>query len=536
MADLRDITGKNRKFKGTTGITVGDDTATTAQRVDEKGRLRFNDTTDLLEYYTGSEWKSIDAPPTIISFSVDGRTASTSQYIVSGTSGSIDIDINGSLFSDGISVTFLGTGGGNVTPSTTTFNSGSSLTATINDVSVFNASFEPWTVKVENPSGLSAQLDDALVVDAAPVFTNAADTNFDIQQFTRSSVSIPAASLCGATDPDGDALTYTITSGSLPSGLSINSGSGEITGTLSGTVSTDTVSTFTVTASGSLLNSSRQFTVTEKPEAVETFTTSGTFSVPTGLTAVDVLVVAGGGTSGRGIPTNVPGGGGGAGGLIFRPGFTVTPGGTVSVTVGGGGSPAPSDAGTPGQDSVFGTLTAKGGGGGGAWSAQSGQAGGSGGGGGPGNGANAGGGSGTQPGQPGDSGTYGFGNGGGSSSPGWNPTDNGGGGGGGGGGAGAGGGNASGQTGGSGGNGRSYDISGSPTFYAGGGGGGGPGTGPGGQGGGGNGAGPVGPNTCADGQGGANNTGGGGGGPTCRGNGDTPNAASGGPGIVIVTY
>jgi hypothetical protein len=31
-------------------------------------------------------------------------------------------------------------------------------------------------------------------------------------------------------------------------------------------------------------------------------------------------------------------GGGGAGGLIFVPGFTVTPGGTVSVTVGCGGA------------------------------------------------------------------------------------------------------------------------------------------------------------------------------------------------------
>jgi hypothetical protein len=55
----------------------------------------------------------------------------------------------------------------------------------------------------------------------------------------------------------------------------------------------------------------------------------------TGITSVDVLVVAGGGAGGT-----HHGGGGGAGGLIFVPGFPVTPGGTVSVTVGcGGGQP-----------------------------------------------------------------------------------------------------------------------------------------------------------------------------------------------------
>jgi hypothetical protein len=35
MADSRDITGKNRKFTGTTGIKLP--TGTTAQRVDEAG-------------------------------------------------------------------------------------------------------------------------------------------------------------------------------------------------------------------------------------------------------------------------------------------------------------------------------------------------------------------------------------------------------------------------------------------------------------------------------------------------------------------
>jgi hypothetical protein len=92
--------------------------------------------------------------------------------------------------------------------------------------------------------------------------------------------------------------------------------------------------------------------------------------VPSGITSVDVLVVAGGGSGGK-----QHGGGGGSGGLVFKPGFAVTPGGTVSVTVGDGGAGAPFPF-TPdtqprapaGQDSVFGTLTAKGGGAAGVWS------------------------------------------------------------------------------------------------------------------------------------------------------------------------
>ena len=72
MSDLRDFTGKNRKFTGTSGIRVSDEGSGPGDRVNEKGRLRFNDTTDLLEYYNGTDWKSIDAPPVVNSFSIDG--------------------------------------------------------------------------------------------------------------------------------------------------------------------------------------------------------------------------------------------------------------------------------------------------------------------------------------------------------------------------------------------------------------------------------------------------------------------------------
>ena len=61
MADLSSFTGKNRRHTGTS-ITVSDSTGTTpGTRVNGTGRLRFNSDNNLLEYYTGSEWKSIDS-------------------------------------------------------------------------------------------------------------------------------------------------------------------------------------------------------------------------------------------------------------------------------------------------------------------------------------------------------------------------------------------------------------------------------------------------------------------------------------------
>lgn len=80
------------------------------------------------------------------------------------------------------------------------------------------------------------------------------------------------------------------------------------------------------------------------------------------LTAVEVLVVAGGGGGGGSTA-----GGGGGGGVIYNTNFAVTPGSALTVTVGAGGQgTVRADQGaatnTSGGNSVFGSLTAIGGG------------------------------------------------------------------------------------------------------------------------------------------------------------------------------
>ena len=109
---------------------------------------------------------------------------------------------------------------------------------------------------------------------------------------------------------------------------------------------------------------------------VQSFTSVGstTWTVPSGITSVRVLVVAGGGGTGGYS-------GGGAGGLIENASYSVTPGSVISITVGAGGAgdQGYGVAGTSGGNSAFGSITAIGGG---AGSPENGLDGGSGGGGG----------------------------------------------------------------------------------------------------------------------------------------------------------
>lgn len=107
---------------------------------------------------------------------------------------------------------------------------------------------------------------------------------------------------------------------------------------------------------------------------VHTFLSSGAFEVlDSNLVNVRVLLIGGGGAGGLGLGAQ---GGGGAGGYLHNPSFAVSMQ-SYAVTVGNGGAVA----GDNGQDSVFDTLTALGGGHGGNYEGGAGGDGGSGGGG-----------------------------------------------------------------------------------------------------------------------------------------------------------
>lgn len=227
---------------------------------------------------------------------------------------------------------------------------------------------------------------------------------------------------------------------------------------------------------------------------IHTFTTSGTLSPLSSLTAQYLIVAGGAGTDT---------GGGGAGGLLTGSGLTLDTNSIYTVTVGAGGTIGPTTNGSNSSFSAYGTAAVGGGRGGNGGLA--GQSGGSGGGG-----------YGTSTFQAGGSATSGQGNAGGNG----NTTA-----GGGGGGSGAVGTAATATAGGAGGTGTASSISGASVTYAGGGGGGGSTSG-GSAGSGGGGAGATSGAATA----GTANTGGGGGGSYSAAGG------TGGSGIVIISY
>ena len=467
--------------------------------------------------------------------------------VVSGDgTGNHTFTLTGTNFT-GATATLINNSGTAVAFSSVTVNSSTQITAVIAKSSLPNAG-EPYDVKVTGTNNITAQLDNQINIDASPVFVTSSGSLGDVIATTAGSFSV------NATDPESAGnVTFELQSGSLPPSYAITNTAAEggtaiIAGTDSTTSSTTTFNFVLRAVDAASNTTSRAFSIRSRIPVSESFTSSGTFSVPAGITAADVLVVAGGG-SGDSSYTSAAGGGGGAGGLIFFPSYPVTPSGTITVTVGNGGPKSPSPSiGAFGQDSVLGSpgdpglgqggiLTAKGGAGANGTTA---SAGGSGAGASNDGGANPPGPA-NQPTQPGNSGAYGFGNAGGAAGgPGPYGCGSGGGGGGAGAvGAGGRGGQGGAPNGGNGGTGRAYTIADgtTPVTYAGGGGGGSgqtPGQGrdgTGGAGGGTPGSSPDPSNFPGGSQTGTANRGGGAGG------GNSPlNHGAGGKGVVIVRY
>ena len=365
MSDIRDFSGKNRKFTGTDSIVLPK--GATGSRVNTTGgQLRFNTTTSLAEYYNGTEWKPIDSPPTV--------TGVTPGEVASADGSTTSFAITGGNFQSGATVKFIGNDGTEVTASTVTVNSSSSITAVESSSSFANAK-EPYDVKVTNQSGLSASLDDSINVDNAPTWTTSAGSLGSIEEDATGTHFTVAA-----TDADGDTVTYSETTSVLSgAGLSLDSANGAISGdptdgqatynfTLRATANSKTADrAFSITVnaapSGGTIST---YTYSSTTYKVHTFSSSGSFTLPSGKT-VDILVTAGGGSGGGGQGSNY-GAGGGAGGVVWRAGKTLNAA-TYTVTVGNGN--AWSDGrqdGNQGQDSVFTgdgyTLTGEGGGGG----------------------------------------------------------------------------------------------------------------------------------------------------------------------------
>ena len=95
---------------------------------------------------------------------------------------------------------------------------------------------------------------------------------------------------------------------------------------------------YTSCSAGNFYSEHANATVVTVSHGRQVFTSSGTFSVPNGITSINIFAVAGGGGGGK-SPNNAYGGHGGNGGYIsYKNGISVSPGQQVSIIVGAGGS------------------------------------------------------------------------------------------------------------------------------------------------------------------------------------------------------
>ena len=243
--------------------------------------------------------------------------------------GSETITVNGSGFNTGAKV-YIDT-----TLCSTTYVSPTSLTFTSPVKTV--ASYHLYVYNTDGSSGMYPM---GMVYSNVPVWSTASGA------LTGGSVNDSYSQAVSAT---GDTIVYSLTSGSLPTGLSLNSSTGAITGTptAAGT------SNFTITATDAQNQIvSRNFSITASS-----------------IVVADYVVVAGGGGGGLG---NYGTGGGGAGGYLTATSVQMTPGVSYTITVGGGGpSTYPPSSGNGGNSVISGTgfttVTALGGGGAGGY-------------------------------------------------------------------------------------------------------------------------------------------------------------------------
>lgn len=125
--------------------------------------------------------------------------------------------------------------------------------------------------------------------------------------------------------------------------------------------------TYAVKDNAEWVGSSFTANTTTKPQGQQTFTSSGTFTVPANVTSIDIFCVGGGGAGGDSNYSDgaTSGGGGGGGYTATKKAYSVTPGQTFAVTIGAGGALYPGYDGYAGGTTSFGSVISASGGSGG---------------------------------------------------------------------------------------------------------------------------------------------------------------------------
>ena len=261
-------------------------------------------------------------------------TISTIGYLgddtATNTDGGSTVTLTGTNFNTGVKVIING-----VQPATVTRVNSTQITFPAPAMAAGS-----YIVYVVNTDGSTALAVPGIQYSPVPTWTTAAGSLGS----SKTQVSFSAS-----VNSTGDApITYSIVSGALPSGLTLNSSTGAITGTTP-TVVAETTYNFTVRASdGQNQDTDRAFSIR--------------IILANPPTTADFLVVAGGGASGSSTSGGGAGPGGGAGGYRTSVGtsgrssaaespITISAGTAYAITVGAGGVGGLNLTSTNGSDS-----------------------------------------------------------------------------------------------------------------------------------------------------------------------------------------
>mgnify|MGYP003313272202 CR=1 FL=1 len=191
----------------------------------------------------GMSWASTIIDPTITSIDYPGTQTAADP------AGGESVIINGTLFASGITCTVGGTS------AVTAFNSANQITITTPAKAAGQ-----YTVAVTNTDGGTASQANFIQYSGVPVWSTASGNIGSVQEGETASFQVTATE-------GSDTIEYAVTTGTLPTGLSLATATGAITGT-AGAVSADTTTTFSITATDdeNQTSSARSFNITVTPD------------------------------------------------------------------------------------------------------------------------------------------------------------------------------------------------------------------------------------------------------------------------------
>lgn len=244
------------------------------------GSSTFVGLSDTPADFTSAEGKTVtvNSEGTSLEFTATGTSitsVSPAQY--DGDSGTA-FTIIGTNFDVGTVVDFITASGAVHRASTTSIVTQGEITALTPQA--FTTADGPLDVKVTLSNGESATSTDVIQTGSNPVWTTASGTLYqnaypaDVTAGDNSyRLGMALDETIVATDPDSQTITYSIESGALPTNGSLDTASGNISGTLPTTLSGDTTYSFTAGATDTSGNlTTRAFNIIVKNASTTKFT------------------------------------------------------------------------------------------------------------------------------------------------------------------------------------------------------------------------------------------------------------------------